>query len=75
MHDVSFNYEEILIDNHELFYEIIITYMPEVDILHKLCVLAINHPVICQPFLQLLVDKLTDDTRDEFLVPAICNII
>lgn len=67
--------EEVIIENHELIYEAIIGANPEVTTLYRICSLVVNHPAICQVFLQLLVDKLVEEPRDEFLVQAISIIV
>lgn len=48
---------------------------PEVVMLYRICSLVVNHPAICQMFLQLLVDKLSEEPRDSFLIQAISIII
>jgi len=47
----------------------------EVTTIFRICSLVVNHPPICQTFLQLLVDRLYTQPRDDFLVKAIANII
>ena len=43
--------------------------------LYRICSLVVNHPAICQVFLQLLVDKLVEEPRNDFLVEAISIIV
>jgi hypothetical protein len=47
----------------------------EVTTIFRICLLVVNHPPICQTFLQLLVDRLNVEPRDDFLLKAIANVI
>jgi hypothetical protein len=67
--------EEVVVENNELIYEVVIACVPDVLLLYRLCCLVANYPAICQVFLQLLVDKLQDDPRDGFLVQAVSLVV
>ena len=71
-----FNPRWSLLQNWELFYEVLLqNNSNETGVLYRACCVLVTHPHICQPFLQLLLNKLTQPCLEEHLIPSICSIL
>lgn len=61
---VDFLPEIILADNWEFVYETFLTEPADVGLVARCCRILSQHPAICQPFLQLLIDQLNRTDKD-----------
>ena len=64
----------MLVANWELLHDVLSVNGVESGVVYQLCQMVAPFPHICQPFLQILVDRLPLIPRDPFLVQAISNI-
>ena len=79
--NINFKPLHILLDNWEMFYETIMGINNETALLYRCCSLLVNYPQFCQPFLQLLLNKIetNQDSNtvqiEEHLIPSISSIL
>ena len=67
--------QELIITNWERIYECALNDGLSTIVLYQICTMVSQDAAICQSFLRLLVDKLSEGGRDSFLPGAISNII
>lgn len=47
----------------------------DTTVLYRVCSVLIDNAALCQPFLQLLINKVGEENTEEHLIPSINSII